>query len=102
MIEYLLAGEFGKVGQSPEEMQAPGEWVGTKSGSGKSGTWEVVVAYRGPCILPWLWEDVVYDGEVVLRPQPITFRAGAEGKSFLEGQASVERQALVCKCLRLS
>lgn len=64
--------------QSPN-VQAPGEWVGHKVEGGKPGRWEVVVAYKGPCILPWLWEDVVYDGDVVLKPQPITFRAGSEG-----------------------
>lgn len=66
--------------QSPEELDAPGNWVGVKSGKGSAAQkWEVVVAYKGPCILPWLWEDVTYDGEVVLRPQPIPFRAGPEG-----------------------
>ena len=75
-----MAGVFGQVEQSPEDMQAPGEWVGKKTDKGQAGRWEVTVAYKGPCILPWLWEDVVYDGDVVLRPQPIMFRAGAEGE----------------------
>ena len=40
------------------------------------------MAYKGPCVLPWLWEDVTYGGEVLLKPQPIPFRAGPEGEAF--------------------
>lgn len=69
--------------QSPQDMLAPGEWVGVKDNDPRRGKWEVTIAYKGPCILPWLWEDVVYDGEVVLRPQPILFRAGDEGDVLL-------------------
>lgn len=60
--------------------EPPGEWVGRKTGS-STRRWEVSIAYKGPCVLPWLWEDVVAGGEVILRPQPIPFRAGPEGSS---------------------
>ena len=77
---------------SGQGAQPPGAWLsyqgspsqadGGHPGSKRGDRWEVAVAYKGPCVLPWLWEDVTYGGEVLLKPQPIPFRAGPEGNAF--------------------
>lgn len=76
--EESQSARFGTVGgrvsrDSPNKPQ-------TES-SGKN--YEVVVAYKGPCVLPWLWKDIKEDGDILLSPQPITFRAGPEGRFAL-------------------
>ena len=88
------AGDFGKVQQSPFELKAPGNWKGVKDTGSPRGVWEVTVAYKGPCVLPWLWEDVIYDGEVVLKPQPILFRAGEEGAAISSLPVGVQQVLL--------
>ena len=35
--------------------------------------------YSGPAVLPWLWQPVEHDGEVVLLPQAIPHIAGSSG-----------------------
>ena len=35
--------------------------------------------YRGPCVLPFLWQPVVAAGETMAVPQPISFQSGPEG-----------------------
>jgi hypothetical protein len=39
------------------------------------------VQYAGPAVLPWLWQPVEQDGEVILQPQPIPYFAGPSGKA---------------------
>ena len=36
--------------------------------------------YSGPAVLPWLWQPVEHDGEVVLLPQAISHIAGSSGE----------------------
>ncbi len=38
--------------------------------------------YNGPAVLPWLWQPVEIDGDVVLVPQPIPHTAGPSGDPF--------------------
>ena len=86
------SGTFGDVEDSAQGAQPPGAWLsyqgnpsqadGGQPGSKRGDRWEVAVAYKGPCVLPWLWEDVTYGGEVLLKPQAIPFRAGPEGNTF--------------------
>ena len=38
--------------------------------------------YSGPAVLPWLWEPVEQDGEIVLLPQAIPHIAGASGMAY--------------------
>ena len=50
------------------------------NGSGKKdGNLEVAVQYSGPAVLPWLWEPVEHDGEIILLPQAIPHIAGSSG-----------------------
>lgn len=37
--------------------------------------------YNGPAVLPWLWQPVEQDGEVILQPQPIPHIAGPSGNT---------------------
>ena len=54
-----------------------------KSGSNKKdGNLEVAVQYSGPAVLPWLWEPVEQDGEIVLLPQAIPHIAGPSGMAY--------------------
>ncbi len=38
--------------------------------------------YSGPAVLPWLWEPVEQDGEIVLLPQAIPHNAGPSGMAY--------------------
>ena len=54
----------------------------TAGGNGdrnKSSNLEVAVQYSGPAVLPWLWQPVEHDGEIVLLPQAIPHIAGTSG-----------------------
>lgn len=54
----------------------------TAGGNGdrkKNGNLEVAVQYSGPAVLPWLWQPVEHDGEIVLLPQAIPHVAGTSG-----------------------
>ena len=75
------SARFGTVGGKSESSLKPGEKTGKKK-------WEVVISYSGPCVLPWLWQDLKEDGEIMLSPQPIAFRAGPEGNIFSVCQLS--------------
>lgn len=37
------------------------------------------VQYRSPSVLPWLWEGITQNGDLVLTPQPIVHTAGPAG-----------------------
>lgn len=54
--------------------------AGSKGDSKKNGDLEVAVQYSGPAVLPWLWQPVQSDGEIVLLPQAIPHIAGTSGK----------------------
>lgn len=57
----------------------------------KHGNLEVTVQYSGPAVMPWLWQPVELDGDVVLVPQPIPHIAGPSGKPHTYCQALVKR-----------
>lgn len=50
--------------------------------------------YNGPAVLPWLWQPVELDGDVVLVPQPIPHIAGPSGEATLTLDGSH-----ACACL---
>ena len=62
-------------GSSPFSMTT----AGTSGDCNKDGNLEVAVQYSGPAVLPWLWQPVEHDGEIVLLPQAIPHVAGKSG-----------------------
>lgn len=55
---------------------------GASISAGQQGNLEVAVQYSGPAVLPWLWQPVEIDGDVVLVPQPIPHTAGPSGEQL--------------------
>lgn len=60
----------------------------------------MAVQYNGPAVLPWLWQPVEIDGDVVLVPQPIPHTAGPSGEPFeLPPHANDPMQMYTLRCL---
>ena len=60
-------------------------------GNKRDGNLEVAVQYSGPAVLPWLWEPVEQDGEIVLLPQAIPHIAGPSGMAYFKRLGPLSR-----------